>query len=513
MNPRLRLLLIGSLACLLGVIAAAGLAEGNFILAALLLGLLAIVGVEWLGGFRAETLLLGFLLVGYIVGNRGFAQIMPVDRVPLLFGELGIVFAGTLVVIRGALHREWPYRRDVLNLAVFAWLVAGSLRVWWDVRAHGFLAVRDFAAIYYALYFFIAQAIVREARAPQWLHRCLLAAFTALPIITLLFALRPDFFIVNLTFRGVPLIYQRGDLVAAFLFAGALFLLAPRPLPVWRWLFAAMALFAGFALFSRSGMVALAVGVTIWALARRWQPGRLVIAVLVLGLAGTTIHGLASHQAFHETRAYAFYERALSIFDPTGTGSYQHADIQSSGDNNQFRLVWWRTLAEEVWDKNPFLGLGFGHDLSTGFLREYYGMAVDDDFNARSPHSILFSMIGRLGLVGLLAVLTLLAALLARTRHAIHHVRDGEPGAADTLALWTIAWVVLVSAFFGVVLEGPMGAVLFWCALGLANARTADTANALAAAATISPESAPAPDPLLPATHRTPEAAPSSLNS
>ena len=37
------------------------------------------------------------------------------------------------------------------------------------------------------------------------------------------------------------------------------------------------------------------------------------------------------------------------------------------------------------------------------------------------------------------------------------------------LGMWIGAWVVFVSACFGVVLEGPMGAVLFWVMLGAAN--------------------------------------------
>jgi len=46
-----------------------------------------------------------------------------------------------------------------------------------------------------------------------------------------------------------------------------------------------------------------------------------------------------------------------------------------------------------------------------------------------------------------------------------------RPGTFDpSLGTWCAAWVILVSACFGAVLEGPMGAVIFWSALGLAAA-------------------------------------------
>jgi CHASE3 domain sensor protein len=60
--------------------------------------------------------------------------------------------------------------------------------------------------------------------------------------------------------------------------------------------------------------------------------------------------------------------------------------------------------------------------------------------------------------------------------------------------------VILVSACFGVVLEGPMGAVVFWTILGLASATSAAEQEQRAAAeaaldAPTAPDSPPAPLP------------------
>jgi hypothetical protein len=72
-----------------------------------------------------------------------------------------------------------------------------------------------------------------------------------------------------------------------------------------------------------------------------------------------------------------------------------------------------------------------------------------------------------MGVLGLAAFLALVAAMAMRTWRALRNM--------DTLFTsgpwWCAAWVILVCACFGVVLEGPMGAVVFWTMLGVANAR------------------------------------------
>jgi hypothetical protein len=74
------------------------------------------------------------------------------------------------------------------------------------------------------------------------------------------------------------------------------------------------------------------------------------------------------------------------------------------------------------------------------------------------------TILGRLGLVGLLIFLGFLGLLATRTWRV---VRDPESDATQ-VAQWIALWPIIVSACFGVVLEGPMGAVLFWTLLGIA---------------------------------------------
>ena len=84
---------------------------------------------------------------------------------------------------------------------------------------------------------------------------------------------------------------------------------------------------------------------------------------------------------------------------------------------------------------------------------------------ARSPHSMVFSVIGRMGLLGLALWLAASAAMMRTAWTLLRH------GSADDRGMASVVCVMWVSASFGVVLEGPMGAVVFWSVLGLAHAR------------------------------------------
>jgi O-antigen ligase len=70
-----------------------------------------------------------------------------------------------------------------------------------------------------------------------------------------------------------------------------------------------------------------------------------------------------------------------------------------------------------------------------------------------------------MGIVGLLPFLAIAALMIQGVLRAVRRQRD------DTAAssLWCSALLIFTSACFGIVLEGPMGAVVFWTILGLAH--------------------------------------------
>jgi O-antigen ligase len=96
-------------------------------------------------------------------------------------------------------------------------------------------------------------------------------------------------------------------------------------------------------------------------------------------------------------------------------------------------------------------------------VQEYFP-ETGEEFSTRSPHNIFVTYYGRMGGVGVALWGGFCVVLLGRTWRCLRHTSDPV-----TWSLWCGAWVILVSGCFGVVLEGPMGAVIFWTLLGLAN--------------------------------------------
>lgn len=465
-NISLRLRLIALGGALAAVWLAWDLAQGDYALPAFVGALVLIALFVRLLRTNIAALVLGLVLVGYLVGNRGFAQLMPAPGLPLLPAEIALVVAGGWLFLQCASARRLPFRQDTLNWVVLAWLVVGTVRVVFDVRDYGLLAIRDYAMIYYAAFFFLAQELARDARSRGFLLGALTAASFVLPFAVVLSEAFPAFFQTVFTVRGIPLIFFKGDLALTFMALSGIFLAATAPVRhrPWLWALALVEIAYVIAADNRASMLG-AFGALLWLAVSRLRRYVLLQAGAVL-LAGLLVTGLATlgGNPWAQGKLAGISERIASLGDVLGTGTYVSAESSNKGDNNRFRSVWWGTVASETLDRNPFFGLGFGYDLSREFLQEY-NPDMAEDFSARSPHSIVMSAFGRMGLVGLAAFLAFLFVLTRRTWRVM---RDPDTTSAD-LGLWSGAWVILISACFGVVLEGPMGAVVFWSLLGLAS--------------------------------------------
>jgi hypothetical protein len=470
MNPewRQRLIAVGS--ALLAVWLGWLLAEGAYLLPALA-GVIALAAVlVRTTRLPADVILLGLLVVGYIVGGRGFAQLMPVAGLPLFPAEWGLAAGLGWLVVQSALQRRLPWRRDILNWALLLWLTLGTARVAVDVPRYGLMALRDYAMICYAAFFFIAQRHAVAARARNYLVSCLgLAAAALLPVI-FLFSNYPLFFLTTLTVRGVPLIYLKGDLAVTFLAAGSviIFHAVRRTHRRWGWPLAVAMFLVVLASDSRAALVGGGAAMMGLALTRRWAFPAVQAGSAAVVLAVAAALAFTGNSPGAEARLHGLYERVASLFDVSGIRVYESDATLTKADNNRFRLVWWRTVGRETWNQGRWFGLGFGYDLAKSFVQAY-DPAMGEDFSARSPHSIILSAFGRMGCAGLAVLLAVAAAMVVKSWRAW---RDRS---TDLLAcgLWGAAWVIFVSACFGVVLEGPMGAVVFWTVLGLANGMNA----------------------------------------
>ena len=210
-----------------------------------------------------------------------------------------------------------------------------------------------------------------------------------------------DFLLTRLTFRGIPIIFFKGDLEGTFAAAGSILFFALFERRRSWWALALTLVLAGIAVESnnRASMLGLIVAAVIVAAA-----GRRRFAILLGSAAcAATLLSLAlafsRNQSWHRTPVYDAYERIASLADPSGTRSYTGEETFNKGDNNVFRSLWWRTTIGETLATNPWIGLGWGYDLAAAFERIYYPEG-NDEFAARSPHNIFVTLFARTGVLG-----------------------------------------------------------------------------------------------------------------
>ena len=443
------------------------IAQSEFFWPELIVGLLVALALSLLQPVPVGTLLLGCAAFGYIVGNRGFAQLSLSNQLPLLPAEFALMVGGGILLIQSAMRREVPVIRDGLNTVILIWIAVSSVRIIVDLRTYGVMALRDYATVYYAAFFFLAQRAGADEKQRRFLTGCLLAGFALLLMIYPLYEQFQDFFLGTLIFRGSPLIFFKGDLLGTFLAAGAVLYYIRFEQKGSRTALVLALLMAGAAMTTnnRASMLGLIVPVIILALG-----GRRRFLVILCGAAAASIIVMfvadrVRDVPWDRTALHGMYERAVSLTDPFGERTYSGEETSYKGDNNVFRSTWWRIVIDETVHTNPWLGMGWGNDLAEPFVKIYYPEG-GDDFTVRSPHNIFITLFARSGLLGLVPFLGLAGIILVKTWRA---ARSGDV----SMAPWCVVCTILTSATFGVVLEGPMGAVIFWTALGLANARKA----------------------------------------
>ena len=230
MNPRIRTLIAAAAGLGLAVYGANDLAQGHYLVAATLTVVIFWVLAEWSNAALPEAWVIAVTVVGYVVGNRGFAQILVVPSLPIPPAEGALALAGCGLAMRSALGRKLPFRIDALNLAVLLWMAYGTARLPLDVKVYKVIALRDFALIYYASFFFIAQWLTSLDASYSLLRRAMDVAFVLLPLVVVANRLAPQFFLSTLTLNGNPVIFHKSDLISAYLVAGTLWFWARREL-------------------------------------------------------------------------------------------------------------------------------------------------------------------------------------------------------------------------------------------------------------------------------------------
>ena len=474
-SPFLRALVIVVPGLLVAIYLASQIGYGDISIAIyFLIGVVLLIGIKFSTKYvRFEALVLGILLFGYIVGQSGFGHFSFSPRKGIYLGEVGLMICVGAMVARLTFTRERLIPKHPLAWAILVLITIGTFRFFYDFRnsVNQIDVIRDFATIYYAVFFFVAFNVARHPGSRLFLQRTITVALICAIFVSSVFFVVPslyDHFLIH----GQPFIAPRGDLTGSFMgFACILFYLNGQNKGHGiRWTLLSFAAFIALLIpMSRATFLGFAAAVTILMLSGQPKFLLRVAVFCVIGIMTLTPIVLAVKGSGEETYATMFRDKILSVVEPFGNKRSFSSDVgEASQGNNEFRATWWKSVIDETNEKSPWVGLGFGYDLAKRFLRSYTAPLDPYEFDARSPHSILLTIYGRMGLIGFLFFAIVVFFILRSSLRYGVAIRRGKTAATD-IAWWCGVVAILVTSCFGVMLEGPMAAIVFWSLLGMAS--------------------------------------------
>jgi O-antigen ligase len=475
-HPFVRSLVVVVPGLLIALYLASALGHGDIPLVVyFLIGVAVLLGVKiFTKRIRLEAQILGILLFGYIVGQSGFGHFSFSPRRGIYLGEIGLMICMAALFMRRAFTREKLVPSDSLAWAVCAFVAIGTVRFLYDVShsIEPMVVVRDFATIYYALFYFIAFSICRHLSSKLFLQRTFTVALICAIFVSGVFFTVPSIF-NYLIVHGRPFIEPRADLTGSFMgFACICFFLNSQLKGhSIRWSILSFASFVALLLpLSRATFLGFAAAVVILMLSGQAKFLLRVLVFLAIGIMILIPIVLTMKSTGEATYATQLRDKVLSTVDPFGNKRTFASDVgEASAGNNEFRARWWQSVINETNDRSPLVGLGFGYDLAKRFLQGY--TAVNQyEFDARSPHSIILTVYGRMGIVGIIAFGVVIFLILRSSLRCAAAVRRRKTSPLD-IAQWCGVLAILVTACFGVMLEGPMAAIVFWSLLGMASYR------------------------------------------
>src|SRR2546430_2039991 len=451
--------------------------QGNFpVPIYFLIGVVVLLGVRvFTKRIRLEALVLGILLFGYIAGQSGFGHFSLTTRRGIYLGEIGLMICIAALFMRRAFTREKLVPRNNLAWSVGAFIAIGTARFLYDFRqaVDPVIALRDFATIYYALFYFIAFSVCRHSGSRLFLQRTLTVALIFAIFVSAVLFVDPSLF-NQLLVHGRPFIEPRADLMGSFMgFACICFFLNSQvKRHSVRWTALSFVTFIALLLpLSRAAFLGFAAAVIV--LMRAGQT-KFLLRLAVFGVIGIMILtpiALAVRSTAEHAYSTILRDKILSIVQPFASKrTFASSEGDYAAGNNEFRAVWWKSVIDETTEKSPFVGLGFGYDLAKRFLRSYGAALNVYEFDTRSPHSILLTVYGRMGVIGILAFALIVLQILRSSLRCAAAIRRGKTSPVD-IGLWCGAVGILVTSCFGVMLEGPMAAIVFWSLLGMAHCR------------------------------------------
>ncbi len=398
---------------------------------------------------------LALLLLGYALGGKGFAYISPFD--PFYISEI------TLVICIVGLIARWFQRVPVfpthIHWVVFGWMSLTAIYLMRDLPQYRLDAIRDSTIAYYGLYFFSAYAMFQNPDIDKAFSKVLkwMVVFSYISAIIIISGVYIKYISAFPVLMNV--IFPHTDAFLPLVSAGAIYGIMQGTSK------RSIALVAGgllgivLLLLSKTAGI-FCFGCSFMFLIIFARRGELLFASIgMAALTGITVAILFVGESKFLKEHILESDQIRTISD------LGNASGETNDSTSDWRLSWWRTIAEDTFEHNPFLGSGMGSDITTHFLETILGNA-DTENTARYPHSILFNVLGRMGIVGLLAFLIMFGTFLRLSYQFVRRNLTMREIDSSALIAFATFFSGLANSLIQATYEPPYAAIIHWVCLG-----------------------------------------------
>lgn len=339
--------------------------------------------------------------------------------------------------------------KDRIILFWFAFIIWGSLLLALDNNSTPIFKVREYASVYYSVFFLLVIEFFRTTQSTRKLFKTILiAALLSMFYIFIRFALGKG----NIT--TTDLVYRYGNyelvgILVLYSFTLARFLQGKNHGFSNPAVLALCVFVVNFLINHRSGSLAMFIStiVVIYFYGRTEKSFNRTSILFFLGIALVTFLVILSPE---------IGGKALSRI----SGVFSSSIYQDP--NASWRLQVWQHVIEPMSFVDYIIGMGWGYSIpSLHFLGRDY--SVDGYMGIHNSFVFYFL---HMGVIGITLVIILLAKVYSSALFAIRNAASSETKEIATSLLASNLGILFFS-LFNVVLEGPYMSIVFWVTLGL----------------------------------------------
>jgi hypothetical protein len=442
----------------------------NFVFGAviIIIMLLCIVLVTHLSNISQIFLkFLGFVLIGYMIGGRGFAYF---GYYPIFIGEIAL-FIGVLTILIYSFQKKTFLSALPLKLLILLFLSLGIIHLFIDFSKYGILALRDSVIWGYGIFAIAVYIAFKNkenyfAMIPKYYGKILPFIFIWISIFSVIYRLIPEVIPRwpsplgqnNLMFQlkgGDIAVHLTG--ITSFILLG-LYKSKSNNSFKKRIFITLMGInLIRAAAGGRGAFLSMVAGILVIGL---FNKSRAIVKLILIFLLLFFVFDAMDLNINLGTKRNISTENVLigikSIFSKTDANVYE--------GSKRWRLMWWRKIFDYTFNGEYFwTGKGFGINLATDD-----GFQVYKDNSLRSPHNGHLTYLARMGVPGFFLWIALQFSFMILLIRRYYKWKKWDQTYMMNLHLWVLSyWVAfMVNGSFDVFLEGPQGGIWFWCLFG-----------------------------------------------